>query len=196
MPRPLRIQTRGLTHHVFCRCIEKKSLLEERFFSNLLIEVIRKTQERYRFDLTSFQIMDNHIHLVIHTVEGGESISRIMQYMKARFAERYNHILGRSGPFWNERFKDKIVEFSENPIFYLLWLLWYIAFNPVRKGIVRDPRMYHCSSINSYLDEAHKPLVRITFHDYFIQLGKSFDERVKRFLLYEEAFIIKHSLLH
>jgi putative transposase len=196
MPRPLRIQTRGLTHHVFCRCLDKKPLLEESCFSDLFIEVIRKTQKRYRFDLTSFQIMDNHIHLVIHTVEDGESISRIMQYIKARFAECYNRILDRCGPFWNERFKDKIIEFSENPIFYLLWLLWYLAFNPVRRGSIKDPRNYRYTSINSYLDEAHAPLVRITLHDYFIQLGNSFDERVARFLLFEEAFMTKHSLLH
>ncbi len=194
MPRPLRIQTRGLTHHVFCRCIEKKPLLDECFFSDLLLEVIRKTLERYKFELTSFQIMDNHIHLVIHTVEGGESISRIMQYIKARFAERYNRITDRCGPFWNERFKDKIIEFSNNPVLYLLWLLWYLAFNPVRRGIVRDPRMYRCSSINSYLDEAHVPPVRITFHEYFIQLGKNFEERMRKFILFEEAYRVKHSL--
>jgi putative transposase len=196
MPRPLRIQTRGLTHHVFCRCIEKKPLLEDESFSDLLVEVLRKTQDRYRFELISYQIMDNHLHLVIRTVEKGESISRIIQYIKARFAERYNDILGRTGPFWNERFKDKIIEFSENPILYLLWLLWYLAFNPVRRGIVCDPRKYRHSSINAYLNEAYISPVRITFHDYFIQLGKCFEERVREFLLYEEAFKIKHSLLH
>ncbi len=67
MPRPKRITTPGVTHHVYCRCIEKKSLLRTPFASGLLIRILRKTQEKYTFDMVAYQIMDNHFHFIIKT---------------------------------------------------------------------------------------------------------------------------------
>lgn len=195
MPRPTRITTPGITHHVFCRCIEKRALLRTQFASNLLVKVLAKTQEKYRFDLIAYQIMDNHFHFIIKTRENEASISTIMQYIKARFAEKYNRARGRSGPFWNERFGDSVIEFSDRPVVYLLWLLWYLAFNPVRKSLASNPRSYPYGSINNYLVENHESPVRISFHDYFLALGKTFEERVKAFLYYEEAYRKRLALL-
>ncbi|MEJ5363441.1 MAG: hypothetical protein WHV26_15385, partial [Spirochaetota bacterium] len=72
---------------------------------------------------------------------------------KARFAELYNKITGRTGPFWNERYKDSIIQFAKDGFHYLLWLLWYLAYNPIRKRLCSDPTKYHYSSIKAYLQE-------------------------------------------
>ncbi|HSV97026.1 MAG TPA: transposase [Spirochaetota bacterium] len=195
MPRPKRITTPGVTHHVFCRCIEKKTLLRTPFASNLLIRVLRKTQETYSFDLVAYQIMDNHFHFIIQTRENEASISTIIQYIKARFAENYNRARGRCGPFWNERFKDTVIELSDKPMVYLLWLLWYLAFNPVRKNLASNPRVYPYGSIRSYLEEEYNSPLKITFHEYFLALGDIFADRVKAFLYYEEAYRRRLALL-
>lgn len=101
------------------------------YFKDMFIETIQRTQEKYDFELNFYQIMDNHFHLIIKTVNNDATISRIMQYIKSRFAESFNRATNRIGPFWNERFKDIIVEKQESPIYFLLWLLWYLACNPV-----------------------------------------------------------------
>jgi hypothetical protein len=101
----------------------------------------------------------------------------------------------RCGPFWNERFKDIVIDSAEHPHHYLLWLLWYLAFNPIRKWIKGDPRKYPYSSINSYLDENHQGPVAITLHSFFIELGNTFSERVKYFLWYEEAYRKRWAIL-
>ncbi|HNQ97733.1 MAG TPA: transposase [Spirochaetota bacterium] len=195
MPRPKRIIAPGFTYHVFCRCIEKRALLQTTFASNLLVKVLAQTQEKYNYDLIAYQIMDNHFHFVIQTRENEASISTIMQYIKARFAEKYNRAKGRSGPFWNERFGDTIVEKSDRPVIYLLYLLWYLAFNPVRKSLASNPRLYPYGSIKSYLEENYESPVRISLHEYFLDLGKTFAERVKAFLYYEEAYRKRLALL-
>ena len=194
MARPTRVTIKGLTHHVFSRCIEKRTMLLDEFASELLLDIVRRAQEKYDFELIAYQIMDNHFHFIIRTLEEGPTISRIMQYIKARFSERYNRLTDRTGPLWNERFKDIIVEKTDNPQSYLLWLLWYLAFNPARKSIQCDPRSYRYSSINCYLDENHKSPVRVTLHSYFILLGKSFKERVDSFLWYEKAYRSRWSI--
>lgn len=195
MARKPRITTRGITHHVFSRCIEKRSMLNDAFSSDLLIQVIHQTQLKYNFELIAYQIMDNHFHFIIRTLYGGASISRIMQYIKARFAEKYNYYTHRTGPFWNERFKDMIIESADNPHHYLLWLLWYLAFNPLRTKTMVDPFKYQYSSINCYLIENHKSPLRITLHHFFIKLGSSFQERVKNFRWYEEAYRKRWAIL-
>ncbi|HON79929.1 MAG TPA: transposase [Spirochaetota bacterium] len=196
MARPGRVCMPLLTYHVYSRCIEWKSLMEKEYVKELFLEVITKTQEKYSFELSAYVIMENHFHMIIRTVENGATISRIMQYIKARFAEKFNRMNARIGPFWNERFRDVIVEHQQSPLTYFLWLLWYIAWNPVRKGLVKKPEHYTFSSINCYLTENAENRLTITIHEYYLMLGSSFRKRLDHFLQYEEIFrahIMKNS---
>jgi hypothetical protein len=102
--------------------------------------------------------------------------------------ERYNKMNKKTGPFWNESIKITIIEHAEDPLRYFFWLMWYLAFNPVRTGKFSNPREYSCGSINAYLFKEFKTPVKIVFHDYLLKLGKDYDERVKKFLVYEEIY--------
>ena len=195
MSNPLRKCEPGLSYHTMSRCDELKNLMSDDWVKELVIDVLVKTQEKYDFHCYAYGILDNHFHFLIETVEGGANISRIMQYIKARIAEGYNRTMNRTGSFWNERFKDVIVEEQENPFLYVLWLLWYIAFNPVKAGKCTDPRDYKYSSILHYLVDSVNFKVKIVHHRYFLELGCNFAERVKRFLLYEEAYRKRYALL-
>lgn len=188
MARSLRICLPNITYHTYSRCIETRDMMENDSLKEIFISIMSSALEKYRFKLISYQIMDNHFHFIIETFENGASISRIMQYIKARFAEKYNRLHSRTGPFWNERFKDRIVERSENPTHHLLWLLWYLAFNPVRAKKTDNPRNYRYGSIGFYLDKKYKPRLRLTHHEYFQLLGKNFNERVRAFLQLEEIY--------
>jgi REP element-mobilizing transposase RayT len=194
MARKLRVQLPGLTYHITSRCIEWKNMLKEDYFKACFVEILRKAKEKYQFKLIAYCVMDNHIHLVIHTTEDGAPISRIVQYIKARFAEVYNKVTGRTGPFWNERYRDSIIQFAKDGFHYLLWLLWYLAYNPVRKGICSDPTKYTYSSIQAYLQEDADVGVPIDHHEYFTQLGKTFAERLAKFLRYDEIYRKRYSI--
>ncbi len=188
MPRELRKTGQGLTHHCYTRCSGKRNLLLGKYGKKYFIEAVRMCQEKYDFELVAAEIVANHIHLVIKTLADKETISLIMQYIKSRIAEKYNRAMNAVGPFWNERFNSKIIEESDNPEQYLLWLLWYIGFNPVRKGLSRDPRNNDIGFINCYLNENHEAPVKITLHAYFIKLGADFAGCVRKFLVFEDAY--------
>jgi len=145
-------------------------------------------QEKYDFELMAAEPVGNHIHLVIRTLEGKATIPLIMQYIKARVAEKYNRKKGESGPFWNERYGCRIIDQSEDPKDYLLKLLWYIGFNPVRKNLSSDPRNNYIGFINCYLEKKFQCRIKITIHQSFSTLGRTFEECVKKFLLYEQAY--------
>ncbi len=188
MPRPLRKCIPDVTYHCYSRCIELRDLLSPRYVKDMAIDVITKALDKYDFELIQVEFVENHFHFIIKTTESGETISRIMQYIKARIAERYNRLTGRTGAFWNERFKCTIIEESDDPENYFFWLLWYIAYNPVRKRVLRDPRESEYGTLKVFLEKDYTPKVTITIHKYFLNLGKNFEERVKRFLAYEDLY--------
>ena len=191
MPRPLRSIRQNVTYHVVSRCIECRTLMGEEHFRELFLEVVALAKEKYTFELNQYEIMDNHFHLIIHTLPGEASIDRIMQYIKSRFAEKYNRQNERIGPFWNERYSCKIIQDSKKPVRYLLWLLWYLAYNPVRKEFVDDPRDYRYGGINAYLGNAHRLPLGVTLHKYFRELGDTFTDCVKVLLEYEKQYFEK-----
>ena len=188
MARKRRIQQENFTYHITSRCIEWRSMMDHDLFKRLFMEVLAKTQNKYRFELNAYQIMDNHIHLVIRTLPGEAPISKIVQYIKARFAEIYNKWTRRIGPFWNERYHDTIIEHAREPRYYLLWLLWYLAFNPIRSKATDSPFKYPYSSIHAYVDPGKTPPIRVDLHRYFMELGENLKERLNRFSIIEDAY--------
>ncbi len=188
MPRKLRNTAQGATHHCFTRCHGKKNKLMGKYGKKYFVEAVKMCQEKYDFELTAAEIVANHIHIVIRTVNGKQTVSLIMQFIKSRIAEKYNTAMNETGAFWNERFRSTIIEEADNPEEYLLWLLWYIGYNPVRKGLSRDPRNNDIGFINQYLQKDAVVPVKITLHEYFCRLGSNFDECVKKFLYFEEAY--------
>ena len=118
-----------------------------------------------------------------------------MQYIKARITEGYNRRMGRTGTLWNERFRCRIVEESDNPERYFFYLMWYIAYNPVRKGVARNPRESKYGTIRAYLEEKFVSTIRITLHHYFLNLGDTSEERTRRFLEYEDIYLKRYALV-
>jgi putative transposase len=93
---------------------------------------IKKAKEKYPFQLLNFCIMDNHIHLLIKPAPG-QSLSKIMQWIKGNFARYWNKVHNKQGGhLWGKRFFSKII----NDVRYFLRVFNYIDKNPERAGVV------------------------------------------------------------
>lgn len=66
-------------------------------------------------------------------------VSAFMKTLKQRFTIWFNKSHERYGPLWSDRFKSVLVEGKGNP---LQTMAAYIDLNPVRAGVVRDPKDY------------------------------------------------------
>jgi hypothetical protein len=66
-------------------------------------------------------------------------VSEYMKAVKQRFSVWYNRSHQRYGTLWAERFKSVLVEGQGNP---LQTMAAYIDLNPVRAGLVEDPKDY------------------------------------------------------
>jgi putative transposase len=66
------------------------------------------------------------------------NISAFMKTIKQRFTQWFNARHGRKGTLWEERFKSVLVQRGEA----LATVAAYIDLNPVRAGLVKDPKDY------------------------------------------------------
>jgi len=82
-------------------------------------------------------------------------VSEYMKTLKQRFSVWYNRSHGRFGTLWAERFKSVLVEGKGNP---LQTMAAYIDLNPVRAGIVEDPKDYRfCGYAEAVAHSAGSP---------------------------------------
>jgi len=69
-------------------------------------------------------------------------LSAYMKLVKGRFSRWYNWTHKRKGHLWEERFKSVLVESAGQA---LMTMAAYIDLNPVRAGLVADPKDYRWS---------------------------------------------------
>ena len=96
--------------------------------------------ERQLYDLDALCIMPNHVHAVLTPlcVEDGQchSLGEITQSVKGSSAYEANHVLGRSGPFWQHESYDHVVRDAGE----LARVVRYVLLNPVKARLVDDWR--------------------------------------------------------
>ena len=185
----IRIVKYGVMYHVYSRIQNNQGFMDSPQARELMLMVLEMAQNKYNFELNNYNVLKDHFHFLITPIEGEASISRIMQFIKSQFARRYNKMMDRMGPVWNERFGDVIVEDTEDPELYFKRIMLYIFYNSVKKGYVKDPRNYKFSCMGFYLDEKYAPRVKLTFSKHFLEFGRNFKERVEKLLVYEKLYI-------
>lgn len=199
MGRPLRFLASMTTYHCFSRTINNEKFLEDEQSKELFLQVLDECQEHYSFQLIAYQVMDDHFHLIIKTLENlKHSISVIIKWIKMTFTKRYNKDKKRRGPLWSERFGAKVVDHARDAKRYLNYLLWYLEYNPIRRGLTTRPGESLFGSIKHYLldGSAEKSKLsgpKVTVHEHFLSLAENVKERIGKFLKYEQKLKNKYS---
>ena len=84
---------------------------------------------------------------------GNEPLLKIMQNLSFRYTRWGNKQQRRTAHLFQGRYKAILVDGQS----YLLELVRYIYLNPVRAGLVKDPRDYHWSGHRAYLGDEPIP---------------------------------------
>ena len=151
MTRPLRIEFNGALYHITSRGNARQAIfLNGEDFTGFL-GILNSVVRRYNFLLHAYCLMDNHYHLLMETPEG--NLSKGMRQLNGLYAQRFNQKYQRVGHLLQGRFKAILVD-KEN---YLLELSRYIVLNPVRAGIVRNPKDYRWSSYQGTIGDQKIP---------------------------------------
>lgn len=109
-------------------------------------------RKRKIISFIAYLLMPTHIHF--HVSEQTENaISKFMQNLCNSYTRFFNIKYERTGPLWQGRFKRKLVGSDDQ----LLYLTKYIHLNPVKAGLVNNPRDWQASSYAEYLNTSANP---------------------------------------
>ncbi len=168
--RMKRIENGSIRYCTFS-CNHRLPLFQNDAIKDAFIEVLALGQERFGFELVAWVIMPEHVHMLIRPVPYESRLAPVLAWIKAVFAQRvvsrWRELRARVLPrittvrgevrFWlpGGGHDRNIVSEEE-----LVEKVHYIHFNPVEKGLVKDPREWKWSSQMAYCGTPH-PLVVI-----------------------------------
>lgn len=146
MSRGARVTGNSGYYHIVSRGIGKQILFEDEEDYTRFLETLRRYKEEEKFEILSYCLMENHVHLLLH-VESG--LDRIMKRIAVSYAYYYNNKYERTGHLFQDRYKSEPIEDDR----YLLAVIRYIHNNPPKAGICSREE-YPWSSWHEYMGEA------------------------------------------
>jgi REP element-mobilizing transposase RayT len=140
MPRPLREQEPGATHHVTIHAIDEGTIVRTDIDRSELLNTLGMVVARKGWNCLAFCILDTHYHLLVTTPDA--NLAEGMQLLNGIYAQRFNRRHARRGHVFRERYRPRRVMTDA----HVLLTVRYIALNPVRANIVETPAGHLWSS--------------------------------------------------
>ena len=147
MARPWRIQYEDAVYHVSVRGNHRQDIFRDDSDRAHLLSLFGRAAERFKIEILSFCLMDNHYHLFLRTPEA--NLSKAMHWINCAYTVYYNLRRKTIGHLFQGRFKSVVVIDDT----HYLHLSMYIHSNPVRAGMVEDPVDYEWSSYRDYVEK-------------------------------------------
>jgi putative transposase len=143
MPRAVRIDLPDATHHIAALAVEREVAFRENGDRRRFLAQLEKVVATYEWRCRSYCLMGTHFHLIVHTVK--PNLSRGIQHLCGTYAQWFNWKYGRRGHLFARRFASRHIKADS----HLLAAHRYVALNPVRAGLCREPEQWPWSSCRS-----------------------------------------------
>lgn len=143
MPRFKRKISCTKVYHIILRGINKQDIFLENNDFKKFLKILKETKEKYEYEIYSYCLMNNHIHLIIF--DKNDNLSKIMQSIAISYSIYFNKRYDRVGHLFQNRFSSKEIE-NEN---YLKTACRYIHQNPL-KACISKTEDYRWSSYQGY----------------------------------------------
>lgn len=146
MPRISRESLSSSFLHVMVQGINKEYIFKKENDINTYMKLINKYIRDYNITIIAYCIMNNHVHLLMHTEHISE-LGKLMQRVNLVYSQYYNKENGRTGMLFRNRYKAESI-FN---LKYLINCIQYIHMNPVKAGMVKQEDDYKYSSCKEYM---------------------------------------------
>ena len=157
MPRTARKTATSGIYHIMLRGINRQDIFTDDTDRQRFLQLLDDLQHDYDEKgneiarpciLYAYCLMSNHVHLLYR--QGTEEIDQSMKRLEVSYAQYFNKKYGRTGHFFQDRFKSEPCEDFE----YFITLLRYIHQNPIKGGITKNAEDYQWSSWREYIATA------------------------------------------
>ena len=159
MARNARLFLENVSHHIVGRGSRKDRIFYSDEDYERFLSLLWKYKNKFKAKLYAYCLMPNHIHLLLDTATK-QLLSKTMHGISLSYAMYFNSKYKKCGHLWQNRYKNNLVRNDQ----YLLNVVNYIEYNPVKAGICTKPEEYPWSSYRSrVLGEKSKILDDIAF---------------------------------
>lgn len=124
--------------------INKEFIFQKNEYKDKYINLLKNAKE-FDVKIIAFCIMDNHTHLLVENLEI-KKLSEFMWKINFEFARYYNEKEKRVGVVFRNRYRLEEIDDEK----YLFRCVAYIHNNPVKAGIVNNPKDYKYSNYNEF----------------------------------------------
>ena len=147
-------------HFLTFSCYRRQQLLTSESLRKLLLRTWDEARTKGNLSIWSYVIMPEHVHLLIYPRNKSYDMSSILRYLKAPFTRR-------AVEYWQNKSTNLLQRITIQRGSRIMHRFWqegggydrnlydwdtirkaveYIEFNPVRRGLVRDPSDWKWSS--------------------------------------------------
>ncbi len=169
--------TRGVARNpIYLAEIERQSFLA----------TLATTVTQHRWTLIAYCLMGNHYHLLLRTEDANLAVG--MKYLNACHAQRFNLRHDRPGHLFGGRYWSTVVGDES----HLTEVGRYIALNPVRAGICREPARWRWSSYRATIG-LDRPPSYLDPTTLLAPFGPTPERARRAFRAYVEDAIAAHS---
>lgn len=134
----------GLVSHITQRAVGKDVLFLDEDDYRSMLALMKKLSIKYEIKIYAFCLMPNHMHFLL--CPGQDNLHIFFRDLCGIYAKRFNKRYERKGHLFGGSFRQSVVLDDA----YLLTASLYIHLNPVRAGLIDDPRRYRFSSCRLY----------------------------------------------
>lgn len=145
MSRTARQRSRSGIYHVTIRGINKQDIFLDDEDSLFYLNNLRRLRTEVGCTVFGYCLMSNHIHLLVREHEE-QRVSKLMHRLGTVFAQWYNEKYQRVGHVFQGRYHSSAVEDDA----YLLTVLHYIHYNPIKAQVTDRCGAYHFTSYHAY----------------------------------------------
>lgn len=141
-----KINAPGVISHITQRASGADKLFHEEDDFLEMLARLKQVSHTYEIEVISFVLMPNHIHLLLLQREA--NLHEAMRDLFSKYARRHNKKYERKGHLFGGRYRQAVC-LDET---YFIAVSLYIHLNPVRAGLVLQPRDYRWSSCRLFTD--------------------------------------------
>lgn len=174
MARLPRYRIRNQAQHIIQRSLDGQQVFVQDQDYQYYHDCLEAAAYNNNLQVHAYVLMQDHVH-VLATPGNEDSISRTLQSVGRNYVQYYNECYGGSGSPWEGRYRATVLD----PRQYMLVCSRYIELNPVREGLVKNPRDYQWSSYAANAKGAQDEM--ITASKQYQKLGKTDKERTKAY---------------
>ena len=151
MPRARRVHVPGGHYHVILRGNHRHAVFDQPSDRDRWEGIVAEALLDHGATLHAYCWMTNHVHMLVQVQS--VPLGQIVHRMASRYARWFQRQLATTGHLFERRHLAILVQTDS----YLLSLMRYIHWNPVRAGIVVVPEDYPWSSHRQYLGLREQP---------------------------------------